>query len=172
VVGLGMVRELGPVLTAIMLCGRIGAGIAAELGSMKVTEQIDAMRALGASPIRKLVTPRVLAGTIALPCLTIFASLVGVYGGALVTVYDLELTPHTYYRSLMYTVMIRDVLDGLVKSTAFGFLLVSIACYKGLNTSGGTEGVGSTTTATVVTSSIVIFVANFFITKLLLLLQI
>ena len=169
VVGLGLVRELGPVLTALMLCGRVGAGIAAEIASMVVTEQVDAMRALGASPIRKLVAPRIVAAAVVLPALVIFADLIGIYGGALVTVLELKISLYSYYRSLMYTVVIRDVLDGLIKSALFGFLLVSIACYKGLNTGGGTEGVGVTTTSAVVTSSVAIFVFNFFITKLLLL---
>ena len=169
VVGLGLVRELGPVLTAIMLCGRVGAGIAAEIASMVATEQVDAMRALGASPIRKLVTPRIVAAIIVLPALVMFADLIGIYGGALVTVLELKISLYSYYRSLMYTVVIRDVIDGLIKSALFGFLLVSIACYKGLNTRGGTEGVGITTTSAVVTSSVMIFICNFFITKFLLL---
>jgi len=171
VVGLGLVRELGPVLTAVMLCGRVGAGIAAEIASMTVTEQVDAMRALGASPIRKLVTPRVIAAMIVLPALVVFADLVGVYGGALVAVLELKISAYSYYRSLLYTIFIRDVIDGLIKSSIFGFLLVSIACFKGLHARGGTEGVGMSTTAAVVTGSIVIFVANFFITKILLMIH-
>lgn len=171
VVSLGMVRELGPVLTAIMLCGRVGAGIAAQIGSMVVTEQVDAIRALGASPIRKLVTPRIVAVVVALPALVVFSDVIGVFGGQLVAVYDLGLTAYQYQRSVLYTIVIRDVVDGLLKSAAFGVLLVSIACFKGLRTSGGTEGVGRTTTAAVVTGSIAIFVANFFLTKLLLILQ-
>lgn len=170
VVGLALIRELGPVLTAIMLCGRVGAGIAAELASMVVTEQVDAMRALGANPISKLVTPRLIAALITLPSLVVFANAVGIYGGAVVGVYDLGITSHSYYRSLMYTIFIKDVTDGLIKSAIFGFLFVSIACFKGLNARGGTEGVGLTTTAAVVTGSIVIFVSNFFITKFLLML--
>lgn len=169
IVGLSLVRELGPVLTAVMLCGRVGAGIAAELASMVVTEQVDAMRALGANPIRKLVTPKVVAAVIALPLLVVLANIIGIYGGLLVAVLELNLTAYTYYRSLLYTLVIRDVIDGLIKSGIFGFLLVSIACFKGLNTKGGTEGVGITTTSAVVTSSIVIFVSDFFITKLLIL---
>lgn len=170
VVGLGLIRELGPVLTAIMLCGRVGAGIAAEIASMVVTEQVDAMRALGANPISKLVTPRLVAALITLPSLVVFANAVGIYGGALIGVYDLGITAHMYYRSLIYTIFIKDVADGLIKSAIFGFLFVSIACFKGLNARGGTEGVGLTTTAAVVTGSIVIFVSNFFITKFLLML--
>lgn len=170
IVGLSLVRELGPVLSSIMVCGRVGAGIAAELGSMVVTEQVDAIRALGANPIRKLVTPRILAGVISLPILVVFADLIGVYGGLLVAVHELDLSEHVYYRSLMYTILIRDVIDGLIKSAVFGFLVVSIACYKGLRTRGGTEGVGRTTTETVVVGCMWIFIADFFITKLLILL--
>lgn len=170
VVGLGLVRELGPVLTAVMLCGRVGAGIAAEIASMVATEQVDAIRALGANPIRKLVTPRILAAMIALPALVVLADVIGIWGGAIVAVYELDITGHRYYRGILYTVMIHDVLDGLIKSMVFGFLMVSIACYKGLHTRGGTEGVGLTTTSAVVTSSIVIFISDFFLTKFLILL--
>jgi phospholipid/cholesterol/gamma-HCH transport system permease protein len=170
VVGLGVVRELGPVLTALMLCGRVGAGIAAEIASMVATEQVDAIRALGANPIRKLVTPRIVAALFALPCLVILADIVGIWGGAMVAVYELNIGTHRYYRGLMYTLVIKDVFDGLTKSLMFGFLLVSIACFKGLKSRGGTEGVGAATTSAVVTASIVVFVANFFITKLLIML--
>lgn len=170
-VGLALVRELGPVLTALIVCGRVGAGIAAEIGSMVATEQVDAIRSLGASHIRRLVTPKIVAGLICLPVLTIFADAVGIFGGCLVAVVELDIGTHAYYRSLMYTIVIRDVVDGLIKSAAFGFLLVSVACYKGLTTKGGTEGVGNTTTSSVVTGSIVIFVTDFFITKLLIILS-
>ncbi|MBX7145005.1 MAG: ABC transporter permease [Oligoflexia bacterium] len=170
VVGLGLVRELGPVLTAVMLCGRVGAGIAAEIASMVSTEQVDAIRALGANPIRKLVSPRILAAVVALPALVVLADVIGIWGGAIVAVYELDITGHRYYRGILYTVMIHDVFDGLIKSMVFGFLMVSIACYKGLHTRGGTEGVGLTTTSAVVTSSIVIFISDFFLTKLLILL--
>jgi phospholipid/cholesterol/gamma-HCH transport system permease protein len=171
VVGLGLVRELGPVLSAIMLCGRVSAGIAAEIGSMVVTEQVDAIRALGANPIRKLVTPKIIAGTISMPLLVIFADVVGILGGQLVAVYELGQTAHRYQSGIYYTLFIRDVIDGLIKASVFGFLLVSIACAYGLKTTGGTEGVGRTTTAAAVTSAIVIFTSNFFITKLLILLS-
>ena len=171
VTSLAMIRELGPVLTALMLCGRVGAGIAAEIASMVVTEQVDAIRALGANPIRKLVTPKVLAAAIVTPLLVSFANNIGTYGGALVAVYDLQITAHSYYQSVLYTVVIRDVVDALIKSTVFGFLVVSIACFKGLHASGGTEGVGSATTSAVVTGSIVVLISDFFITKLLIILS-
>ena len=170
-VGLSLARELGPVLTAIMVCGRCGAGIAAEIASMVVTEQVDAIRALGANPIQRLVTPRIVAGIISLPLLTGVSVIVGVLGGMAVAVLELGITAHQYYRSYLYAVQIHDVTDGLIKSFAFGLILVSIACYKGLSCRGGTEGVGLTTTSAVVTGSLMIFVSNFFVTKLLILLH-
>lgn len=171
VVGIAMLRELGPVLTAVVVCGRVGAGIAAEIGSMVVTEQVDAIRSLGADPIRKLVTPKIIAALIALPLLVAISNWVGILGGGVVAVFELGLPWYTYYRSLMYTIWIRDFFDGLVKSAIFGFIIVSIACFKGLNCRGGTEGVGAVTTASVVTGSMAIFVANLFITKLLIMLS-
>jgi phospholipid/cholesterol/gamma-HCH transport system permease protein len=171
VTSLAMIRELGPVLTALMLCGRVGAGIAAEIASMVVTEQVDAIRALGANPIRKLVTPKVIAAAIVTPLLVSLANVVGTYGGLLVSVYDLNLTAHSYFHSVLYTVVIRDVIDALIKSFVFGFLVVSLACYRGLQASGGTEGVGAATTSAVVTGSIVILISDFFITKLLIILS-
>lgn len=168
VVGLGLVRELGPVLSAVMVCGRVGAGTTAEIASMVVTEQVDAIKALGANPISKLVTPRILAAIIAMPLLVMVADAIGIYGGLLVGVLDLKITAYTYYRSILYTLRIRDLLEGLFKSAVFGFFILSIACYKGLNVKGGTEGVGLQTTSTMVTGSITIFVVNFFLTKFLL----
>ncbi len=170
-VGLALARELGPVLTAIMVCGRVGAGMAAELASMVVTEQVDAIRALGGNPIRQLVTPRIVAGMLAMPLLVGLAVITGVLGGLAVAVLELNITAYTYYRSFLYAVLIRDVTDGLTKSIFFGLLVVSIACFKGLKCRGGTEGVGLTTTSAVVTGCLMIFISNFFITKLLILLQ-
>lgn len=170
-VGLALARELGPVLTAVMICGRVGAGIAAEISSMVVTEQVDAIRALGGDPIRRLVTPRIIAGMISLPMLAGLALLVGVGGGMVIAVNELGITAHQYYRSYLYAVVIRDVVDGLIKSLAFGLIAVSIACYKGLSCRGGTEEVGQTTTEAVVVGSLAVFVANFFITKLLIFLN-
>jgi phospholipid/cholesterol/gamma-HCH transport system permease protein len=171
ITGLGFVRELGPVLTAIIVCGRMGAGIAAELSSMLVTEQIDAMRSLGADPVSKLVTPKILAAAISTPLLVVVANTVGMYGGLLVAVYELDLTAHQYYRSLVYTLVVKDIFDGVVKGVVFGFLVVSIACYKGLTSKGGTQGVGLTTTSAVVTGSVAVFVSDFFITKLLIIMD-
>jgi phospholipid/cholesterol/gamma-HCH transport system permease protein len=170
ITSLAMIRELGPVLTALMLCGRVGAGIAAEIASMVATEQVDAIRVLGANPIRKLVTPRVIAVVLVMPVLCIIANVIGIYGGGLMAVLELNLSAHTYYKSILQTILIRDLIDGLIKSTIFGFLVVSIACWKGLHTRGGTVGVGNTTTSAVVTGSVVILISDFFITKFLLLL--
>jgi phospholipid/cholesterol/gamma-HCH transport system permease protein len=170
-VGLALARELGPVLTAVMVCGRVGAGIAAEISSMMVTEQIDAIRALGGDPIRRLVSPRIVAGMISLPLLTGLAVVVGIAGGMAIAVTELGITAHQYYRSYLYAVVIRDVVDGLIKSFAFGLIAVSIACHMGLSCRGGTEEVGQTTTKAVVTGSLAIFIANFFITKLLIFLN-
>lgn len=170
-VGLALSRELGPVLTAVMVCGRVGAGIAAELASMTVTEQVDAIRALGGDPIRRLVTPRIIAGTVTMPLLSGLALLIGVWGGLLVAVGELGITTHQYYRSYLYAVQISDVTDGLIKSCAFGLIVVSIACHKGLACRGGTEGVGRTTTAAVVTGSLAVFISNYFLTKLLIIIN-
>ena len=170
-VGLALAKELGPVLTAVMVCGRVGAGIAAEIASMVVTEQVDAMRALGGDPIRRLVTPRMVAGLISMPLLSGLAVITGVLGGMTVAVFELDISAHQYYRSYLYAVQIHDVLEGLIKSTVFGLIVVSIACYKGMQCRGGTEGVGLTTTSAVVTGSLTVLVSNFFITKLLIILN-
>ena len=170
-VGLSLSRELGPVLTAVMVCGRVGAGIAAEIASMVVTEQVDAIRALGGDPIRRLVTPRVVAGTISMPLLAGIAVITGILGGGLVAVLELDITAHQYYRSFLYAVRIPDVTDGLIKSVGFGILVSSIACFKGLRCRGGTEWVGLTTTSAVVTGSLMVFIANFFFTKILIIIN-
>jgi phospholipid/cholesterol/gamma-HCH transport system permease protein len=138
---------------------------------MVVTEQVDAIRALGGNPIRQLVTPRIIAGMISMPLLAGLAVITGVMGGLIVAVLELNITAYTYYRSYLYAVVIRDVTDGLTKSIAFGLIVVSISCFKGLRCRGGTEGVGLTTTSAVVTGCLMIFVSNFFITKLLILLH-
>lgn len=166
-VGLALAKELGPVLTAVMVCGRVGAGIAAEIASMTVTEQVDAIRSLGGDPIRRLVSPRLVAGLISMPLLTGIAVITGILGGLAVASLELGITAHQYYRSYIYAVQIYDVVEGLIKSFVFGLIVVSIACYKGLQCRGGTEGVGLTTTSAVVTGSLAVFIANFFLTKLL-----
>jgi phospholipid/cholesterol/gamma-HCH transport system permease protein len=168
VVSLSLVRELGPVLTALMVGGRVGAGIAAELGSMQVTEQIDAIRAMGADPVRKLVVPRVLAATIVLPLLTILANVLGILGAMVAARVDSGVSMTLFYESTLRSVELADLFHGLIKTLFFGFLLGAIACYKGLHTSGGTAGVGRATTQTVVITSLVTLCADFILTNLLL----
>src|SRR3990167_8692827 len=170
VVSLSIVRELGPVLTSIMVGARIGSGIAAEIGSMQVTEQIDAMRALGASPIKKLVTPKMLAAMVTLPLLTVTADIIGIFGGMIIAIFELEIDRVFYLNSVLITIKISDLISGTGKTVFFGFLIAVIGCYFGLKTSGGTNGVGHSTTMTVVTVSILILISDFFLTKLFLIL--
>jgi phospholipid/cholesterol/gamma-HCH transport system permease protein len=169
VVSLSLVRELAPVLMSLMVGGRVGAGITAEIGTMKVTEQIDALRALATSPIRKLVVPRVTATTLMLPLLTILACFIGILGGLLIAVGSLHLTANFYIRSVVETVKYNDLASGVGKTFFFGFAIGLIACFNGLRTSGGADGVGRATTATVVSASITVLIMDFFLTKLFLL---
>ena len=162
-----MIKELGPVLTALMLAGRVGSGIAAELGSMVVTEQIAALRALGTDPMRKLVVPRVLAGFIMCPILTVVANTVGLLGGWIVAVTQLRVSSGVYWSAVVEGLYIQDVWMGLIKPFFFGFVIVTIGCHVGLRTSGGTQGVGRATTNAVVAASIGVLVLNFFVTRLL-----
>jgi phospholipid/cholesterol/gamma-HCH transport system permease protein len=170
IVSMAMVRELGPTLTAVIVAGRVGAGITAELGSMKVTEQVDALRAIGASPVRKLVVPRVLACMIVLPLLTVLADCLGILGGMIIGTTELHVNWHFYLRSVRDTLVLGDVMSGIGKAPFFGLIIGAVACYNGLQTRGGTEGVGRYTTRTVVTASISILITDFFLTKLFLLL--
>jgi phospholipid/cholesterol/gamma-HCH transport system permease protein len=165
VVSLSLVRELAPVLMALMVGGRVGAGIAAELGTMKVTEQIDALRALATNPVRKLVVPRVLATTIMMPLLTTLACFIGIIGGLIIAVGSLHLSSNFYIRSVIETVKYNDLASGIGKTFFFGFAIGLIACYNGLSTTGGADGVGRSTTATVVTASITVLIMDFFLTK-------
>lgn len=167
VVGLSITRELGPVLTSIMVAARVGSGITAELGSMVVTEQVMAIEAMGANPLQKLVVPRVLATIIATPLLTIFADLLGILGGLLVSVNEAGVTGKYYMDSIWKTLQFDDFSHGVAKTIVFGFLIAIVACYEGLNTRGGTEGVGISTTRTVVIASVLIFISDFFLTKLM-----
>src|SRR5690348_8815797 len=169
IVGMSLVRELGPVLTALMIGGRVGAGITAELGSMAVTDQIDAVRALGASPVRNLVVPRMLAILVMLPVLTIVGNLIGVLGGLLLSVTELNVTADFYINSLLQVLLLQDVLSGIGKSFFFAYFIGIIACYNGLRVTGGADGVGRATTQTVVAASITVLVSDFFLTKLFLL---
>lgn len=168
IVGIAITRELGPVLTAVMIAARVGAGITAELGSMNVTEQVLAIEAMGANPIQKLVVPRVLATMISTPILTIVADFVGIFGGMIITVVETGVSPRFYLDQITSTVRMMDFSSGIAKTFFFGFLIGVIACYQGLNTRGGTEGVGRATTLSVVYGSICVFVSDFFLTKLFL----
>jgi phospholipid/cholesterol/gamma-HCH transport system permease protein len=165
IVGMSMVRELGPVVTAILVGGRVGSGFTAELGSMKVTEQIDAMRALGVNHIKKLVVPRVLVTMLAMPMLTVIADALGIFGGMVISQHEFNVNYHQYYNTITQYVELADMLDGLGKTVVFGFLIGVVGCYNGLTTRGGTEGLGRSTTGTVVTSSLLVFVSDFFLTK-------
>jgi phospholipid/cholesterol/gamma-HCH transport system permease protein len=167
VVALSMVRELGPVLTGLMVAGRNSSGMASELGSMKVTEQIDAMRALGTDPIKKLVVPRVLATIVMLFFLTIISDLLGLTGGSFVSSLLLHLDTTQYWSTAWQALHFEDVMMGLIKPLFFGFILSSVGCYYGLSTRGGTQGVGRSTTQAVVASSVLILVVDFFITRVL-----
>jgi len=169
VVSLSLIRELAPVLMALMVGGRVGAGMTAELGTMKVTEQIDALRALATNPVRKLVVPRVLATTLMFPLLTIVSFMLGTIGGLIVAVGNLHLNSNFYIRSVIETVKYNDLASGIGKTFFFGFVIGLIACYNGLKTSGGADGVGRATTATVVTGSITVLILDFFLTKIFLL---
>jgi phospholipid/cholesterol/gamma-HCH transport system permease protein len=168
VVSLSLVRELAPVLMSLMVGGRVGAGMTAELGTMKVTEQIDALRALATNPVRKLVVPRVVATTIMFPLLTVISIALGILGGMLIAVANLHLAANFYMRSVITTVKYNDLASGIGKTFFFGFGIALIACYNGLRTSGGADGVGRATTRTVVTGAITVLITDFFLTKLFL----
>ncbi|MGH7793032.1 MAG: MlaE family ABC transporter permease, partial [Thermodesulfobacteriota bacterium] len=168
VVSLAFVRELGPVLTSLLVGGRVGSGITAEIGSMKVTEQIDAMRTLGADPIKKLVVPRFIAAVISFPLLTIIADLAGIIGAMIMAEIELGVTPRLFISGMAGWVFISDLLSGILKTVFFGSIGAIIGCYVGMNTEGGTQGVGRATTLTVVVSLVVIIIGDFFLTKLFL----
>jgi phospholipid/cholesterol/gamma-HCH transport system permease protein len=164
-VALSMVQELGPVLTALVVAGRVGAGITAEIGSMNVTEQVDAIRALGADPVKKLVMPKVIATFLMVPALTILADLVGVLGGLVISVSELGQSSAYYLRQVITTLTFRDVFTGTGKTPVFALIIALVACYNGLRAAGGADGVGRATTHTVVVASISILISNFFLTK-------
>ena len=170
IVALSVVRELGPVLTALMVAGRVGAGITAELGAMTVTDQVNAVRALAASPVKKLVVPRVVALVIALPLLTILADLIALFGGLLMAMFEVGQTQAYYLSHVTGALTVRDIGSGVGKTVFFAVFIGVIACYNGLHATGGADGVGKATTATVVSSSIAVIVSDFFLTKLFLML--
>ena len=166
-VSASMIKELGPVLTGLMLTGRVGSGIAAELGSMVVTDQINALRALGTDPIRKLVVPRVLAGILMAPVLTVVSDFVGIIGGWMVARYQLQVETGIYWTSVFDGLYMQDLWMGLSKPLILGFVIVTVACHVGLRTSGGTPGVGRATTISVVAGSVGVIAVDFFVTRVL-----
>jgi phospholipid/cholesterol/gamma-HCH transport system permease protein len=166
IVSITLVRELGPVLTAVLVAGRNASGIASELGSMKVTEQIDAMRALGTDPIQKLVTPRMIAMAVVLPLLTVIADFIGLIGGYLIAVSLLGIPSSQFWTPAWKALEYNDLAQGLMKPFAFAFIISLVGCFYGMRTSGGTEGVGRSTTTAVVVSSVWIFVVTLFIGRL------
>lgn len=170
VVGLSITRELGPVLTSLMVAARVGSGIAAELGSMVVTEQVLAIEAMGANPTQQLVAPRVIATVISTPLLAVVANATGVLGGMIISITQSNVTPQFYMDQIWKAVTIEDFAHGVAKTFIFGFFVAVISCYQGLTTSGGTAGVGQSTTRAVVWSSVFIFISDFFLTKLLIML--
>src|SRR5271154_2297407 len=166
-VSLSMIKELGPVLTSLMVSGRNASGMASELGSMMVTEQIDAMRALGTDPLKKLVTPRVVATVFMLFFLTIISDLLGLFGGAVASTFMFVMDWRQYWSTSYQILVFQDVLMGLVKPLLFGFIIATVGCYYGMTAKGGTQGVGRATTQAVVASSVLILVVDLFITKFL-----
>ncbi|HEY0701610.1 MAG TPA: ABC transporter permease [Candidatus Acidoferrales bacterium] len=167
-VSLALVRELGPAITALLVAGRNASGIASELGSMVVTEQVDAMRALGTDPVRKLVTPRVVATVLMLPLLTVVSDFVGLCGGFFVAYFTLRLGAVQFWTRAVDALALGDVVQGLAKPFVFGLIIATVGCYEGLRVKGGTQGVGRATTTAVVVSSVFILVVDTFITKLML----
>jgi phospholipid/cholesterol/gamma-HCH transport system permease protein len=166
IVVLSMTRELGPVLAGLMVAGRVGASMAAELGTMRVTEQIDALTTLSTDPFKYLVWPRVVAGLFMLPLLVLVADVIGVFGGYIVGVYKLNFSPYDYINKTFEFLETEDVVSGLVKAAVFGFLVALMGCYHGYNSKGGAQGVGSATTKAVVSASILILTANYMVTEL------
>jgi phospholipid/cholesterol/gamma-HCH transport system permease protein len=166
IVVLSMTRELGPVLAGLMVAGRVGASMAAEIGTMRVTEQIDALTTLSTDPYRYLVFPRVIAGLLMLPLLVLVADVIGVMGGYLVSVVKLNFGPVEYLNRTFEFLEAQDVISGLVKAAVFGFLVALMGCYQGYNSRGGAQGVGTATTRAVVSASILILTANYIVTEL------
>jgi phospholipid/cholesterol/gamma-HCH transport system permease protein len=167
VVALSVTRELGPVLTGLMVSGRVGSAMAAELGTMRVTEQIDALYTLATNPVKYLIVPRFLAALIMLPILVIFADIIGILGGYLVSVQILGTNPTLYFRRTWNFLELDDLYIGLLKALFFGMIIATISCYQGFSARGGAEGVGRATTKAVVISSLTILISNYFITALL-----
>ena len=166
IVSLALVRELGPTITGLLVAGRCSSGIASELGSMLVTEQVDAMRAMGTDPSRKLVTPRVLATLLTVPLLTTISVFIGLIGGMVASVFSLRINATTFWERAIKILQFSDIMQGFSKTVVFAFILATVGCYQGLNVKGGTQGVGRATTQAVVVSSVLIIVADTFLTRL------
>lgn len=166
VTSVSLLRELGPVFTALVVGGRVGAGMAAEIGSMRVSEQIDAIRALGASPIRKLIVPRVIASTFMIPLVTILATVIGGIGAIIISWAEFRVSPLSFYTTSLSTVKLMDLISGFTKTFFFGFGISLVGCYEGLNCDFGTKGVGRATTRAVVNVSLVIVFTDFFLTRI------
>lgn len=166
VVVISITRELGPVLAGLMVAGRVGAAMAAEIGTMRVTEQIDALTTLSTNPFKYLIAPRVLAGVLMLPCLVLVADVIGVYGGYLVGIHKLDFSPNSYIKNTIDYLENKDVISGLVKASVFGFIIALMGCYHGFHSRGGAQGVGQATTNAVVSASILILLSNYIITEL------
>lgn len=167
VVALSMARELGPVITGLMVTGRAGSAIAAEIGTMRITEQIDALQTLSINPLQYLVIPRMVAGTIIMPFLTIFSMMFGVLGGYFIAVYVLDLNSEQFIHGIKKYLEFSDIRSGLIKAAWFGFVLTLVGCFKGYTASGGARGVGVATTQSVVMGSILLILANYFLTAIL-----
>ena len=172
ITGFSLVIELGPVLTAIVITGRVGAAITAEIGTMKVTEQLDALYTLGTNPVKYLAVPRFLACFFMLPLLTAIASIIGIYGGLLVTITSWDVSPAVYWADVLDYMVIGTFLHGFIKSFFFALIVVIVACHKGFTTEGGAEGVGKATTSSVMNSMVLILVSDYFLTSLLVALNI
>ncbi len=166
VVVVSITRELGPVLAGLMVAGRVGAAMAAEIGTMRVTEQIDALDTLATNPFKYLIAPRLIAGLTMLPILVFIADIIGVFGGYVVSIYKLGFNPHTYLQNTVDFMEVQDVVSGLVKASVFGFLVTLMGCYHGYNSKGGAQGVGAATTNAVVSASILILSFNYLITEM------
>jgi phospholipid/cholesterol/gamma-HCH transport system permease protein len=166
VVVLSVTRELGPVLAGLMVAGRVGAAMAAEIGTMRVTEQVDALSTLSTNPYKYLIAPRVLAGLISMPLLVIVADIIGVMGGFLIAVYLLNFNANTYIRNTMQYLEVHDVVSGLIKAAVFGLIITLLGCYHGFHSRRGAQGVGAATTSAVVSASILILLSNYFMTQI------
>ncbi len=166
VVALSVTRELAPVLAGLMVAGRVGAAIAAEIGTMRVTEQIDALSTLSVNPFKYLIAPRIIAGTLMMPILVFIGDIIGVYGGYVVSIYNLGFTPGSYLTQTYDVLESMDVISGLIKASAFGFIVTMMGCYHGYNSQRGAQGVGAATTNAVVSGSILILIFNYMMTQI------